>query len=70
MNLKPAMKATSSFEAVGILFTSSRAYADKLRILSWGSTYQKGQFVGIFEPVSKTTDITMKEDTYGVTSDK
>ena len=70
MNLKSAMKATSSLAAVGILFTSSRAYADKLQILSWGGAYQKGQSVGFFEPVSKTKDITTKEDTCGVTFDK
>lgn len=70
MNLKSAMKATSSLSAVGILFTSSWAYADKLRILSCGGAYQKGQSVGFFEPFSKTTYITIKEGTCGVTFDK
>ena len=43
MNLKPAMKATSSLAAAGILIASSMAYADELRIVSWGGAYQKGQ---------------------------
>ena len=51
MNLKPAMKATSSLAAAGVLIASSMAYADELRIESWGGAYQKGQSVGIFQPV-------------------
>ena len=53
MNLKPAMKATSSLAAAGVLIASSMAYADELRIVSWGGAYQKGQSVGIFQPVAK-----------------
>ena len=53
MNLKPAMKATSSLAAAGVLIASSIAYADELRIVSWGGAYQKGQSVGIFQPVAK-----------------
>ena len=69
MNLKPAMKATSSLAAAGVLIASSMAYADELRIVSWGGAYQKGQSVGIFQPVAKAMDITVKEDTYGGISD-
>ena len=69
MNLKPAMKATSSLAAAGVLIASSMAYADELRIVSWGGAYQKGQSVGIFQPVAKVMDITVKEDTYGGISD-
>ena len=36
MNLKLAMKATSSLAAAGVLIASSMAYADELRIVSWG----------------------------------
>merc|ERR1711965_1082863 len=45
------------------------AYADELRIVSWGGAYQKGQSVGIFQPAAKEMGITVKEDTYGGISD-
>ena len=55
--------------AAGLALSSTAAFADELRIVSWGGAYQKGQSIGIFQPAAKAMGITVKEDTYGGISD-
>ena len=66
------MKGFRSFgliAAAGLALSSTTAFADELRIVSWGGAYQKGQSIGIFQPAAKAMGITVKEDTYGGISD-
>ena len=64
-----SMRTVSLIAAAGFAFVSSTAFADELRIVSWGGAYQKGQSIGIFQPAAKALGITVKEDTYGGISD-
>ena len=40
--------------AAGLALSSTAAFADELRIVSWGGAYQKGQSIGIFQPAKST----------------
>ena len=63
------LRTVSLIAAAGFAFASGTAFADELRIVSWGGAYQKGQSIGIFQPAAKALGITVKEDTYGGISD-
>ncbi len=53
----------------GLLATTALAQDKKVTIASWGGSYQEAQSKALFEPASKATGITVKEETYGGMSD-
>ena len=61
--------AAVSAAAFGLAAVGTAQAETELVVVSWGGAYQKGQSVGIFQPVAKALDITVKEDTYGGISD-
>ena len=67
--MKLGIKTAGLLAAAGLALSSASAFADELRIVSWGGAYQKGQSIGIFQPAAKAMGITVKEDTYGGISD-
>ena len=57
--MKIGLRTVSLLAAAGFAFASSPAFADELRIVSWGGAYQKGQSIGIFQPAAKALGITV-----------
>ena len=63
------LRSVGLIAAAGLALSSTTAFADELRIVSWGGAYQKGQSIGIFQPAAKAMGITIYEHTYGSISD-
>ncbi|MBI1218128.1 MAG: extracellular solute-binding protein [Rhodobacteraceae bacterium] len=55
--------------AASLLATTVIAHADEVTIASWGGSYQAAQSKALFEPASKATGITVKQETYSGMSD-
>ena len=51
--MKLGIKTAGLLAAAGLALSSASAFADELRIVSWGGAYQKGQSIGIFQPAAK-----------------